>query len=152
MHTSVVLHFARMPVPYRCRQCVRWCKLRKLLLRMTMAGDISIHIAQHRQSRWSVLGNRDVISPRSQLFCSVIVQLLTGTLVVITSTDVRLLMCKFCKPQRFGDEKPIPSSFGHCHCSFFSIGLYSFRAIVSALWCLLVFFHSCSYLCLYSIM
>jgi len=25
----------------------------------------------------------------------------------------------------------------------------SFRAIVSALWCLLVLFHSCSYLCLY---
>jgi len=28
----------------------------------------------------------------------------------------------------------------------------SFRAIVSALWSLLVLFHSCSYLCLYSIM
>jgi len=28
----------------------------------------------------------------------------------------------------------------------------SFRAIVSALWCLLVLFHSCSYLCLYPIM
>ena len=28
----------------------------------------------------------------------------------------------------------------------------SFRAIVSVLWCLLVLFHSCSYLCLYFIM
>jgi len=28
----------------------------------------------------------------------------------------------------------------------------SFRAVVSALWCLLVLFHSCSYLCLHSIM